>query len=224
MSEKLTLEWLKEMISHEMKNMHQKTSMLLESPYDEAPEGTMKSSALINMLNGKGGMSTVVIMTPENPMGKKVHDKENDERRENFESKMQNLGQEAIPIIGKYGAEENSYILPGMSREDAVKYGSEFNQDSVIYGERKKLADGDAIEYQMIYTSKGSGYDPEAGLRYVAVSGEKADTRDDLYSMYNGNKFFIPFYEDEYEGIYPWNLEEQPESEEAQETEVSVES
>jgi hypothetical protein len=220
MPEKLTLEWLREMVTREMKNMHQQESMLLESPYD-ADNGEF--SELVNMLNGRGGESTIVIMTPENPLGKKASDDENDSRRASFEAEMQKLGQKVIPIIGKYGAEENSYILPGMSRDDAVKYGSDFDQDSVIYGERKQLDQGDAIEYQMIYTSKGSDADPEAGTRYVAVSGAEADARDDLFSKYNGEKFFIPFYESEYEGVYPWDLNKQPESEEAQEPEVSVE-
>ena len=223
MSDKLTLEWLKEMISHEIKNMHESTSMLLESPYNIAEQNDMAFSEMVNMLNGKGGLSTVVLMTPENPLGKQAEASENDQRREKFEQAMANAGQKLYPIIGKYGVEENSYIIPGMSRADAVKFGQEYGQDSVIYGERKSFADGDAIEYQMIYTSKGTGYDEDAGLRYVVVHGELADQRDDLVSEYNGMKFFIPFYEEDYAEIFPWDLEKQPESEEAQEPEVSVE-
>jgi hypothetical protein len=223
MSDKLTLEWLKEMISHEIKNMHESTSMLLESPYNITEQNDMAFSEMVNMLNGKGGLSTVVIMTPENPLGKQAEASENDERRYDFVQQMGNDGHSIYPIIGKYGVEENSYIIPGMSRVDAVKYGQQYDQDSVIYGERRSFADGDAIEYQMIYTVEGTGYDPDAGLRYVAVHGQKADQRDDLFSEYNGMKFFIPFYEESYAEVFPWDLENQPESEEAQEPEVSVE-
>jgi hypothetical protein len=224
MPEKLTLEWLKEMISHEIQKAHKSNSMLLESPYNEEEQPDPGVFAEIgNMLNGRSAVSTIVIMTPENPLGKKISDEENAERREQFELAMQKAGQQLIPIIGKYGAEENSYILPGMSREGAIEHGSDFDQDSVIYGEKKKFPEGDAIEFQMIYTSKGTEYDTDAGLRYVAVSGEEADSRNDLFSKYKGVKFFIPFYEPEYEGVYPWDLNEQPEPEEAPNDEVSIE-
>tara|TARA_R110000824_G_scaffold175760_4_gene354527 strand:- start:670 stop:1278 length:609 start_codon:yes stop_codon:yes gene_type:complete len=198
-------------------------SMLLESPYEEDQADPGVFAEIGNMLNGRSAVSTIVIMTPENPLGKKISDEENAERRDQFETAMQKAGQQLIPIVGKYGAEENSYILPGMSRKEAIDYGGDFNQDSVIYGEKKNFPDGDAIEFQMIYTSKGTDYDKEAGLRYVAVSGEAADARDDLFSKYKGIKFFIPFYEPEYEGVYPWDLNEQPELEKAQGIEVSVE-
>lgn len=224
MPEKLTLEWLREMINHQIENMQKNNSMLLESPYDaeEQPDPGMFTE-IGNMLNGRSSVSTIVIMTPENPLGKKISDEENAERREQFEAAMQQAGQQLIPIVGKYGAEENSYILPSMSREDAIQQGSDFDQDSVIYGEKKKFPEGDAIEFQMIYTSKGTEYDQEAGLRYVAVSGEAADSRNDLFSKYKGIKFFIPFYESEYEGVFPWDLNEQPEPEEAPNDEVSIE-
>ena len=110
-----------------------------------------------------------------------------------------------------------------MTREQAVQVGYDYGQDSVIHGQKVNAEKGPAIEYQMIYTSKGTGYDPDAGLRYVVVHGDQADQRDDLVSKYNGMKFFIPFYEEDYAEIYPWDLEKQPESEEAQEPEVSVE-
>ena len=225
MPEKLTLKWLKEMISREISSMHETKSMLLESPYAniEEVQNDMGFSEMINLLNGKGGASSVVIMTPENPLGKQAEVDENDSRREKFEASLEQDGHDLHSMMGKYGVEENSYIIPNMSREEAVKYGQEYGQDSVIFGEKKNLEGGDAIEYQMIYTAKGTETDQDAGLRYVAISGEEADSRDNLVSEYNGEKFYIPFYENDYEGVYPWDLENQPESEEAQAPEVSVE-
>ena len=47
-------------------------------------------------------------------------------------------------------------------------------------------------------------------MRYQIVTGPAADKRDDLFSSYNGVKFYIPFYEDP-EGS---EVEEQPKEEE----------
>ena len=69
------------------------------------------------------------------------------------------------------------------------------------------------MEYQMVYTSK-TGIDPNAGKRYVAISGAEADSRNDLYSKYNGVKFYIPFYEEGYEEMMPQDLNPEPPTEE----------
>ena len=73
------------------------------------------------------------------------------------------------------------------------------------------------VEYQMIYTSEGSSADESAGTRYVVISGPQADARDDLYSTYNGTKFYIPFYEKGYEGVMPQDLETAPEGQQQEE-------
>ena len=230
MSTKLTIEWLREMIDHQMAEYKKSNSMLLESPHDDedidlevgGTSSDLSWPEMIELLNGEGTANELVIMTPENPLnwkgadeydrnkpyGLKKRNMENDSRRKVFEAKLKEDGFQAYKIAGKYNVPENSYIIPGMSKAEAVELGKEYGQDSVIYADKQSHSQGNYMQYQMIYTSRGEDYDSEAGLRYVTVAGPEADVRKDLYSSYNGVKFFIPFYDPKYEDIYPWDLDD----------------
>lgn len=240
MSEKLTMEWLKELVKEQVSSTPPPNSILLEAPMGQDIEirNDLPWSEMSDLLNGKTGVESIAILTPENPLkwkGDKRYDRneksgaglsrrnaENAELRRGFEDDLESKALRLYAIQGSYGIPENSYIIPGLSRQDAIKIGVDYGQDSIIHGQRIEGEAGPALQYQMIYTSKGSNVDEAAGTRYVAISGPQADIRDDLYSTYNGTKFYIPFYEKEYEGVVPQDLKTAPEGQPT--GEVPVES
>jgi len=250
MPKTLTIDWLKELIGHQIENHLKENSMLLESPYDNNDKeirNDLAWSELKDILNGRTSVKSLAIMTPENPLqwkgdnkydrnteaGAALRNSENANRRKQFEDLVEEAGLSIYSIGGSYGIPESSYIIPAMNRETATKLGQQYGQDSVIYAEKEELPGGSALAYKMIYTSRGKDYDKSAGVRYVVLDGEIADERDDLYSEYNGVKFVIPFYDPAYEGKYPWDMNDPedpdienpaPETGAADEDEVSVES
>ena len=184
-------------------------------------------SEMDDLLNGRTETSTIAILTPENPLkwnddekykidddaGSSRRNAENAERRKMFEDAMESKGLRLYSIEGSYGTPESSYIIPNMSLEAAIKVGKKYGQDSVIHGKKISTEKGSAMEYQMIYTS-GGGVDSSAGKRHIVISGPEADSRNDLFSKYNGVKFYIPFYEEGYEEMMPQDLnKQQPPSE-----------
>lgn len=71
------------------------------------------------------------IMSPENPMGEATPER-NPELRATFEKRLQEMGITYVQTEGKYGNPEVSYVLFGISPEEALALGREFNQDSVL--------------------------------------------------------------------------------------------
>jgi hypothetical protein len=59
------------------------------------------------------------------------------ERHEKLKQQLVADGYQFTPVEGKYGEEENSFLVwvHDATREDSIKLGEDYNQDSVIYGE-----------------------------------------------------------------------------------------
>jgi|10_taG_2_1085330.scaffolds.fasta_scaffold01644_9 hypothetical protein len=213
MSEKLTIGWLREMIDHQMLEYRKNNSMLLESPYEDGANIEISNdlpwSEMYSMLMGESDVEMVAIMTPENPLewkgvaeydsgdesgeGLARRNAENANRRKNFEDVLEEQGYKLYSIGGSYGDPENSYIVPNMPKEMVIELGKKWGQDSVIHGNRTEEG---SMEYSMLKTSEGGRLDQAAGIRYGVIHGPKADARNDLFSSYNGVKFYIPFYDD----------------------------
>jgi len=213
MSGKLTVEWLREMINHQMQEYRRKNSILLESPYGDGNDIEISNdlpwTEMYSVLVGESDISMIAIMTPENPLdwkGKDEYDpaeetgaglerrnSENAQRRKDFEDSLESSGFKLYSIGGSYGDPENSYIIPMLPLDDALKLGHKWGQDSVIHGRK---ADDGGMEYRMLKTMEGGRLDQDAGIRYGVIHGPQADSRNDLFSTYNGVKFYIPFYED----------------------------
>jgi hypothetical protein len=73
------------------------------------------------------------ILTAENPMGKTLPSAKNIELNKKLVAQLKEDGFEITPVTGHYGANpESSFIVKGMTDEQALKYGKMFNQDSVL--------------------------------------------------------------------------------------------
>ncbi len=117
---------------------------------------------------------------PNIPEEKKLTDQQLKERFEKLKNKLIESGYVYTEQIGKYGEEEPSLIvmLHDSNKEDLIKLGKEFNQDSIIYTEYKKSEMIGTSNYNMNkILMEGNSYD------YYG------DERNDYYSEINiGNK------------------------------------
>jgi hypothetical protein len=72
------------------------------------------------------------VLTGENPMGDVYSDADNVKLNEEAEKFLKEKGYDYIPVAGKYGQTEHSFLVPEMSKKDAMEFALMFNQDSVL--------------------------------------------------------------------------------------------
>ena len=72
------------------------------------------------------------MLTGENPNDTQFSDKENIEFNKNAVKWLREKGYPIIPIVGKYNRGENSFLVVGLTDQDAVDAAQELNQDSVV--------------------------------------------------------------------------------------------
>ena len=147
-----------------------------------------------NILQGNvASVSTVGFMTAENPMAKKMSSRENRELNKELMDWMRERGYGPIRIRGQFGNKERSLMIPNITRNDITEAGKYFNQESVIWGEK---TDENQFVFEYI---EG---DNTIQRRDVALFGDEVQARDDFYSQERqsaARKFYIPFFDDQYE-------------------------
>jgi len=149
---------------------------------------------IINILQGGvASVNTVGFLTGENPMAQKLSSKENRELNNDLMAWMRERGYGPIRIRGKFGNKERSMIIPNITRKEMVEVGKYFDQESVIWGKR---TGEDKFIFEYI---EG---DETIQTRDVVLFDEDVQSREDYYSQERqsaGRKFYIPFFDDEYE-------------------------
>ena len=147
-----------------------------------------------NILQGKvASVNTVGFMTGENPMAQKMSSRDNRDLNKELMAWMRERGYGPIRIRGRFGNRERSMIIPNITRADMVEAGQYFNQESVIWGEKK--GEGKFI-FEYIEGDK------TLQKRDVVLFDDDVQSREDFYSQERqsaGRKFFIPFFDEEYE-------------------------
>ena len=88
-------------------------------------------------LEGEFGM-----LTGENPLGKPLTEQENQQLNKKAEEWLKKKGYKPRRVIGKYGQAENSFFVPGLTKEDAIAFANEFNQESVAHSDGMIFQDG----------------------------------------------------------------------------------
>lgn len=158
-------------------------------------------------------IKTFAVLTGENPMGKKLSDIENRQRNKRLRKGIENdrradmeksgLSQEDffrrlhvqyIPIQGKFGNDEHSYIVINLSLDDAKKYSELFEQMSFFFGEHTK-DDKIIISY---YERAREEDDFELIEKTERI--DNAQDFDDFFSKYNGLKwsFYLNYFNEGY--------------------------
>ena len=147
-----------------------------------------------NILLGKvASVNTVGFMTAENPMAQKLSSADNRKLNKELMSWLRDRGYGPIRIRGQFGNKERSLIIPNITRQDITEAGKYFNQESVIWGE--KTADSQFV-FEYI---EG---DVTVQKRDVALFDDDVQAREDFYSQErqsSARKFYIPFFDDQYE-------------------------
>ena len=142
----------------------------------ELPESDFKNAdELQNSLENK----PFGILTAENPMAEQVTDIENRDNNEAARQWLLGKGYNPQAVFGKYGNSENSFYVDGLTREDAIAFAVEFNQESVATSEGLIYQDG--------------SYYPRVGTKIV----EEAD---DMYTTIKTNQGDVNFKVD-----YNWD-------------------
>ena len=140
-------------------------------------------------------INTVGILTAQNPDGKPADREFNEKNMKALERDLRGMNYGFHKIQGKFGSDEDSFLVPNMSREDVAALGIKYGQEAVIWGE-KMMDDNDNPFFRFSYIEG----DDTVQNRDVSLSGAEVQSRDDYFSQVKGRKFFIPFFDDAYEG------------------------
>tara|TARA_R110000824_G_scaffold76698_8_gene194290 strand:+ start:2756 stop:3454 length:699 start_codon:yes stop_codon:yes gene_type:complete len=147
-----------------------------------------------NILLGKvASVSTVGFMTAENPMAQKLSSADNRKLNKELMSWLRDRGYGPIRIRGQFGNKERSLIIPNITRQDITEAGKYFNQESVIWGEK-------TTDSQFVFEYIEG--DVTVQKRDVALFDDDVQAREDFYSQErqsSARKFYIPFFDDQYE-------------------------
>jgi len=92
---------------------------------------------LTEELDGEFGL-----LTGENPMAETMTEEENAALNQRAELWLRAKGYSPRRVSGKYGQAENSFFVPGLTKEDAIAFAKEFNQESVAHSEGLIYQDG----------------------------------------------------------------------------------
>ena len=171
----------------------------------------VKASQHMNLINESGyarvrqmmlglvpTIDTVGILTAQNPGGQPGTPAENREANKSLMADLVGSNYGVIPIEGSYGGPENSFLVPNITREDAVGLGIKYGQEAVIWGQK---ASQEGVE--PYFTFEYIAGDKTIQTRDVSLGGTEIQDREDFYSSKKGRKFYIPFFDDAYEGAKP---------------------
>lgn len=150
------------------------------------------------MLGQIPSIDSLAILTAENPMGKPHSKAENELRNKELMTDLRSMNYGPIPLKGRFGGPESSFIVPNISRDEAIQLGNKHQQEAIIWGQR--ISDQFSEPFLKFEYIEG---DETVQTRSVSLGGEDAQSREDYYSAKKGRKFYIPFFDDEFEGAVP---------------------
>jgi len=161
------------------------------------------------MMGAVDSVKTVGILTAENPKGEQTASEYNKEKQAELKADLRSLGLGFIQIKGKYNVLENPFVVPNITREDTIKLGIKYVQDSVIFGEKQENENEVYFKWGLILC-EGEIVDRTT---YSNVSNDSdLISRDDFYSAVKGRRFIFPFFSDKEEDKTPSSVYSTPKS------------
>ena len=173
----------------------------------------VKASKYMNLLNESGyarvrqmmmglvpSIDTLGILTAQNPGGEPASAEENNKMNAQLLADLIAANYGVIPIKGSYGGPEDSFLVPNMTRQDVADLGIKYGQEAVIWG--RKVAEETGEPYFTFEYIEG---EDTIQTRDVSLGGPEIQAKKDYYSQKKGRKFYIPFFDDAYEGAMPAN-------------------
>jgi hypothetical protein len=106
---------------------------------EELPESQFKTEEELAdfLANGQYAM-----LTGQNPEATPVSKQANAKLNEKAQQWLSSRGLTAVPIFGKYGNSERSFMVPNMTKRQAVEFAKEFQQESVAHSSGLVFQDG----------------------------------------------------------------------------------
>lgn len=153
-------------------------------------------------------VKTIAIITAENPQGNEypshINKKRNEELKKDIAGGNTGFGEYLRSgfygyrqIKGKYGNLENPFIINNISREEALRLGEKYDQETIIFGQVRKQDESNDVEmfFEMI-NATGVEKNQTVGTQKVFITLDKEGESEprDFYSEVKGRKFIIPFY------------------------------
>ena len=203
---KLTRQLLKEMILNEMNESMMSTQNI---------EQDVKK--IILSFKQAEGASQVAMITAEEPPGAGSNFEWNNEQMQGYlMNDLNGKGYDYYPIVGDYGALENSLlvVVRGESSpnfyDDMVRLGKKYNQDAVIVGQKQESMQMDPMqqgpayhmEFEMISLHPTKTGHPNMDPRQQSVTDRRDQTqtgpsvqgRQSFFSRAGSFKFVVPFF------------------------------
>ncbi len=155
-----------------------------------------KYTDIMKTLRGlRKSIKTIAILTASNPYGVKETKEYNTRANKDLEGNLKTGFFGYKKISGKYGHEEDSFIVNNISRSIALSFGEKFAQDSVIYGEVDGI-ENDNVYMRFEMLSTDPRYPKDIGnLKAESDVVINLNDPEDYYSEIGGKKFVIPFYD-----------------------------
>ncbi len=150
------------------------------------------------MLMGVLKVQTIGFITAENPHGQPLGSEENRQKNYSLWSNLRGANYGPIQIQGAYnGNMEYPFMVQNIAKEELIKLGEQYAQESVIFGKRFVDKNGNPF-FQFEFIKRGQ----TVSTRFITVSGAPIADRN-TYSAVKGRKFVIPFFDDEYANYVP---------------------
>ena len=145
----------------------------------------------------------VGILTAWNPNSEQLPRDENNQRNKELFRDLKSSGYGPIKIKGKFGNFERSFLVPNMSKSNAVEMGQQYGQDAVIWGTKAK-DEQRTVKMIFQYLENGQVQDVRDVVLVGTHEREEGETEDvqakkDYYSEKAGRKFVIPFFDENWE-------------------------
>jgi len=174
------------------------------SEYDVSKGGQLNESDYARTANTIRGIvpniDTFAILTAENPNSIQLSSEENKKRNDKLKQQLSNKHYGYRKVKGKYGNPENTFFVPNITKSDAMVFGREWEQNTIIFAEKVYKEENNksykGMKIDLLWTFPKEKYGNVDGTRYVFINN---NDREDYYSIVKGRKFYIPFYDDENE-------------------------
>ena len=111
------------------------TSEYVDNASKELPVEDVET--LTKELDGEFGL-----LTAENPMAQPLTEEENKQLNQKAEEWLTERGYKPRRVTGKYGQAENSFFVPNLTRQDAIEFAKQFNQEAVAHSDGLVYQDG----------------------------------------------------------------------------------
>ena len=111
------------------------TTEYVENASKELPVENV--DVLSKELDGEFGL-----LTAENPMAQPLTEEENKQLNQKAEEWLTSKGYNPRRITGKYNQAENSFFVPNLTKQDAIEFAKQFNQESVAHSDGLVYQDG----------------------------------------------------------------------------------